>query len=164
LNSTRVSSGQAIAATVDEFNTMVAPNNVSVSSDWPLQGLAVGACGSVNYPVGLAVLRGNYDLANVTSGTALQIYQPGAYGCPIVLSGISSYLFQASSDNATVIGSCQPGACLNETMGATVSVSGYWTGGAATAFTSFPAGVYTVVAGDEWGDITLSHFAVAGGA
>jgi hypothetical protein len=162
LNVTDVSAGHGIAATVEEANMGTAPLNVSASKDWPIQGLAVGPCGSLNYPVGIAVLSGNYDVANVSSSVALQIYEPAVYACPMVLTGIGGYLFQASSDNATVYGSCQPGPCLNETISATVSASGYWAGSISTTFTSFPTGVYTVVGGDEWGGIAILHFAVTG--
>jgi hypothetical protein len=134
---------------------------VSAAHDWPIGGLASGPCGPLNIPVGIAVLSGYYDAANVTSGKALQVYNPGVYACPAIISGITSYLFQPSSDNATVYGSCQPSACFNETVSATVSVTGYWTGGPST-FTSFPSGVYTVVAGDEWGGLAILHFTVAG--
>jgi hypothetical protein len=164
LNITDVSPAQGIAATVDEANPGTAPINVSSSADWPIQGLAVGPCGSLNYPVGLAVLRGNYDAANVSSAKALQIYRPGISACPMILAGIGSFGFQASSNNATIFGGCQPAGgegCLSEIINSTVSFNGYWNGG---ALTSFPSGVYTVVAGDEWGGIAILHFVVTGSA
>jgi hypothetical protein len=162
LNVTDVSSGQGVAATVDEANPGTAPINVSASADWPIQGLAVGQCGSLNYPVGLAVLRGNYDVANVSSAKALQIYRPGISACPMILAGIGSFEFHASSDNATIFGGCTSaggGGCMSEVVNSTVSFDGYWNGSALTGFTS---GVYTVVAGDEWGGIAVLHFAVTG--
>jgi hypothetical protein len=160
LNTTNVSAGHGLIATVDATNAKDAPANVSAAADWPVQGLAVSTCGSLNYPVGLAVLKGNYDLSNVTSGKALQIYQPGLSSCPMILAGIEGFVFQASSDNATLYGSCQPGggACLNERINSSVSVAGYWSG---SVFKSFPIGIYTVVAGDEWGGLAILHFAVA---
>jgi len=159
LNATDLSAGRGVAITVGEANLGTAPINVSASKDWPLQGLAVGACGALNYPVGVAVLSGNYAVSNVSSGMALQIYQPGVSSCPMILAGIGSFVFQASSDNATIFGSCQQGGggCLSETVNATVSVRGYWGG---DAFKSFPSGIYSVVAGDEWGGIVILHFAV----
>ncbi len=160
LNGSSISPGQGIAATVVEVNTLTTPNNVSAAAEWPIGNLAVGPCGHVNEPVGIALLRGDYDAANASSGLALQIYQPGTYGCPAILSEISGFVFQASSDNATVLGSCQPGPCFNETVSASVSVGGYWTGSLSTSFTNFPSGVYTVVAGDEWGGIAIAHFTV----
>jgi len=159
LNGSSISSGQGIAATAVEVNTLTTANNVSAAAKWPIGNLAVGPCGHLNEPVGIAVLSGNYDAANVSSGLALQIYQPGTYACPAALSGISGFLFQPSSDNATVLGTCQPGPCFSETTSASISVRGYWT---ANAFASFPSGVYTVVAGDEWGGIAIAHFTVTG--
>jgi hypothetical protein len=164
LNITDVSPGRGVAVTVDEENPGDAPLNVSASADWPIQGLAVGPCGPLNYPVGLAVLRGNYDVANVSSAKALQVYRPGIAACPMILSGIGSFEFQASGDNATIFGGCQSsggGGCLSETINSTVSFDGYWNGG---ALTSFQSGVYTVVAGDEWGGIAMLHFVVTGNA
>jgi hypothetical protein len=164
LNVTDLSSGHGVAATIDEANTGTAPANVSASADWPIQGLAIGPCGSLNYPVGLAVLRGNYDAANVSSANALQIYRPGISACPMILADIGSFEFQGSSDNATIFGGCQPadgGGCLSEIINSTVSFNCYWNG---SVLTSFPSGVYTVVAGDEWGGIAVLHFIVTGNA
>jgi hypothetical protein len=164
LNTTDVRAGQGVAATVDEANTETAPINFSATADWPMQGLAVGPCGSLNYPVGVVVLRGNYDVANVSSAKALQIYRPGISACPMILAGIGSFGFQASSDNATIFGGCQgagSGGCMTETINSTVSFSGYWSGG---VLTRFPSGIYTVVAGDEWGGIAILHFVVSGNA
>lgn len=162
LNASTISSGQGITATVEDSNTLSAPLNVSASADWPIGSLALGPCGTLNYPVGIAVLQGDYNLSNVSSVSALEIFQPGVYACPMILSSIQSFLFQPSSDNATVYGSCEPGgACLTETAESAVAFSGYWSGG---TFVPFPSGVYTVVAGDEWGDIAILHFVVAPGA
>ncbi|HUK75139.1 MAG TPA: hypothetical protein VLU99_05045 [Nitrososphaerales archaeon] len=159
LNASSVSAGQWITATVVETNTLTTPNNVSAAAEWPVANLAAGPCGHMNEPVGIAVLRGNYDAGNVTSGSALQVYQPGVTMCPMILAAITGYLFQPASDNASVLGSCQSGPCFNETISASVSASGYWTG-TGSALTNFPAGVYTVVAGDEWGGVAIVHFTV----
>jgi hypothetical protein len=159
LNSSSTSTGLGIAATAVELNTLTTPNNVSAAADWPIGNLSAGPCGHSNEPVGIEVLRGDYDAANVSSASALQLYKPGTYACPAILSEVSGFVFQPSSDNATVLGACQPGPCFNETISASVSVSGYWTG---NSFTSFPSGVYTVVAGDEWGGMATVHFTVKG--
>jgi len=161
LNASEAPAGHGVAATVDEVNTMTTPNRVSASSRWPVPGLAVGPCGPLNYPIGVAVLSGNYDASNASSGKALQIYEPGVYNCPLVLAGIASYIFQPSSDNASIYGSCQSGGgeCISERVNSTVPFAGYYVG---TTFTSFPSGTYTVVAGDEWGDLAILHFEVKG--
>jgi hypothetical protein len=156
------STGHGIAATVVETNTLATPNNVSAASDWPMANLSVGPCGTLNYPVGLAVVKGYYAAGNISSAKALQIYRPGVTACPMVLASISSFEFQPSSDNATIFGSCQPagGGCVSEIVNVTVSASDYWNG---SAFTSFICGRYTVVAGDEWGGIAILHFTVGCG-
>jgi hypothetical protein len=50
-------------------------------------------------------------------------------------------------------------------MNATLEVSGYWTWNGADPSSAvhhlFEPGVYTVAAGDEWGDVVLLHFTVA---
>ena len=157
LNASGISAGQVIASTVEVLNTMPTSNNVTAASAWPVGSLAVGPCGTVNFPMGVAVLRGNYAVSNASSGSALQLYQPGEYSCPAELSRIGSYFFRASSDNATFFGSCQPEPCFTERTNATVTARGYWAGG---AFETFQPGVYTVVAGDEWGDFAILHFKV----
>ncbi|MGH9920529.1 MAG: hypothetical protein ACRD6W_16870, partial [Nitrososphaerales archaeon] len=159
LNGSSISAGQWITATVVETNTLTTSNDVSAAAEWPVANLAAGPCGHMNEPVGIAVLSGNYDAGNVSSGSALQVYQPGLTMCPMILTEISGYIFQPLSDNASVLGSCQSGPCFNETISASVSASGYWAGTANT-FTNFPAGVYTVVAGDEWGGLAIMHFTV----
>jgi hypothetical protein len=161
LNASAIAKGEGINATVVEVNTMTAVDNVSAADDWPVADLATGPCGHLNSPVGIEVLSGNYDAANVTSGTALQVYNPGLTMCPVMLSGITGYVFQPGSDNSTVYGGCGPGACFNETATATLSITGYWSANA-SASGSFPSGVYTVVAGDEWGGLAILHFTVTG--
>ena len=161
LNGSSIPAGQWITATVVETNTLTTPNNVSSAAEWPVANLAAGPCGHMNEPVGIAVLSGYYDAGNVSSGTALQVYQPGLTMCPMILAQINGYVFQPLSDNASVLGSCQSGPCFNETISAKVSANGYWTETANT-FTNFPAGVYTVVAGDQWGGLAIMHFTVEG--
>jgi hypothetical protein len=177
LNSSSISTGQGIAATVRETNLLSRSDNVPVAEYWPecildecmvtsvsAGELALGPCGPVNFPVGMVVLQGNYGPLNVSQAEALEIYQPGT-SCPAVLSGqasVTGFDFQPSSDNATLIGTCHAVAgCLREIINPMVSFSGYWSGG---AFTSLPNGVYTVVAGDEWGDVAMVHFTVTGNA
>src|SRR5712692_9846967 len=94
LNSTRIRPGQGISITVQEKNTLSTLNNVSASTDWPLRGLSVGPCGPLNSPVGVAIIQGYYTLSSVSAGRPLGLYQPGPYYCPMILSGIGSYVFQ----------------------------------------------------------------------
>ena len=163
LNSTTFQLGQEISVIIDEQNTLATVNNVSTSNGWPLRGLSVGPCGTLNYPIGVAIFQGYYTPSNVSSATLLQLYKPGIYHCPMILADINSYAFQPSSDIASVFGSCDPNPCLSDfKISSEITVTGYWVNGQGAAPSNFTPGVYTVVAGDEWGTITVLHFVVQG--
>jgi hypothetical protein len=117
----------------------------------------VGPCGSLNFPMGFEIMRGNLTLDQVKNGESLQLYSPGIYSCPMMLSSIQSYVFSPSSNDATVMGSCTPSACFSENMSASMTFSGEY---GLLGFRSFAPGLYTLVGGDEWGGLTLLHFAV----
>src|SRR2546422_11517265 len=102
LNSTKIRPGQGISITVQELNTLSTVNNVSASAEWPLSGLSVGPCGSLNLPVGVAVFQGYYTSSSVSAGRPLALYQPGTYSCPAGMSGIKPYCFWPSSDTAFI--------------------------------------------------------------
>jgi hypothetical protein len=78
-------------------------------------------------------------------------------------SQIPGYLFKADSQMAQVEGY----SGYNYAMNATINASGYWTWDRAInpsanpVFHPFEPGIYTVVAGDEWGNVVLLHFTVA---
>ena len=38
---------------------------------WPLQGLSLGPCGTLNYPFGVAIFAGYYTSANISTATPL---------------------------------------------------------------------------------------------
>ncbi len=163
LNSTTFQPGQEISVVIDEQNTLAAVNNVSASNGWPLRGLSVGPCGTLNYPMGVAIFQGYYTSSNVSSATSLQLYQPGIYHCPMILGGINAYVFQPSSDIASVFGSCDPNPCLTDfKISSEITVTGYWTNGQEATLSNFTPGVYTVVGGDEWGALAVLHFVVQG--
>jgi hypothetical protein len=144
--------------TVEEWNDMNVQNNVKASQAWPVGGLAVGPCGSVNYPFGFEVLSGYYNSSvGMDSAEKVQLYGPGPYFCPMVLSGISSYSFYPLSDRADVMGSCEQEPCFTEDMNTTAVVAGNWSEG---SIVPLPPGAYTVVAGDEWGALLFGHFEV----
>src|SRR5437870_5164180 len=126
LNSTRIRPGQGISITVQETNTLSTVNNVSASTDWPSRGLSVGPCGPLNFPVGVAIFQGYYASSGVIAGRPLGLYQPGPYSCPAILSEIGAYVFQPSSDRASVVGNCTPEPCFTESMSSTVGAKGYW--------------------------------------
>jgi len=165
VNSTSFNPGDDIAITINEHNLRLLPNEVRAASDWKLQGLSLGPCGTVNRPIGFAVFHGNYTKDDISAGHPLQLYKPGTYFCPMILSGINSYIFDPASNLANVMGTCTPNPCFKLPIEDQSEVAGSWGEtilpflGQAT-FHQFSPGVYTVAGGDEWGDILLLSFTV----
>jgi hypothetical protein len=162
MRSTAFQAGEEVTVIIDEQNTFATENDVSTAKKWPLRGLTLGPCGTINYPMGLAFFQGYYTLTNISEAAPLILYDPYAIlHCPMILSSISEYRFEPSSDIASVFGSCDPNPCItNFKISSELTVKGYWSSGLTTQFSIFPAGVYTVVGGDEWGSLAILHFAV----
>ena len=163
LDSKTYQSGQQVGIDIDEKNTLSKTNTINSSTKWPVSGLRVGPCGTLNYPFGIAVFQGNYTAANISSATPLQIYEPGIYHCPMILTDISSYVFQPLSDNAAIFQMSEPTAVFSMAMNTEFepAPTGYWaSNNVGATFTNFEPGVYTVVAGDEWGALVFVHFTV----
>ena len=164
LDSKTYQSGQQVGIDIDEKNTLSKTNTIISSAKWPVIGLGVGPCGVLNYPFGIVIFQGNYTAANISSGTPLQIYEPGIYHCPMTLAGISSYVFQPLSDNAALFQMSESTPVINNMEMDTEfepAPTGYWASNDVGAtFTNFEPGVYTVVAGDEWGAVVVVHFTV----
>jgi len=162
LNSTTFKPGQEISVVIDEQNTLATENNVSASNSWPLKGLSLGPCGTVNYPIGVAIFQGYFTSSNVSSATPLQLYKPGIYHCPAILGDINAYVFQPSSDIASVLSDSDPTPWLTNKMSSEIAVTGYWINGQEATLSNFTPAVYTVVGGDEWGASAVLHFVVQG--
>jgi hypothetical protein len=163
INSTLLATGGGIAVNITEANMRNVTNDVNASRDWPIDNLALGPCGTLNYPMGIGVFQGFYTQSNVSSaGKPLSIYQPGEYMCPMILSNIDSYQFGPLSDNAQIYGSCSSGSCFELNVTSEIDAGGYWS--SHSSFARFSSGNYTVVGGDEWGQMVILHFTVAPGA
>jgi hypothetical protein len=169
LNATTIRSGQTVNFSASEFNTLPAMDNVNASNDWPLRGLSLGLCGTVNEPFGMAVFRGYYDKSNISSASQLMLYPPNAMtSCPAIFSVISRYSFYPDSSKAQIWGSCSPEPCQGDDLSgppisASNKINGFWGGIPYFQWISpwtLPSGVYTVAAGDEWGQLVLLHFVV----
>jgi hypothetical protein len=163
LDSTSYQPGQAVIITIDETNTLPKTNNVPASDKWPLSALGVGPRGPINYPFGVTIFQGNYSSSDVLFATPLKLYNPQAvYGCPMILSGISTYVFQPSSSTAAIFQNSSASPVLTESMNSEVESMGYWVASPNETLTEFDPGVYTVVGGDEWGSLVVVHFTVSG--
>ena len=152
-----------ISITLDETNTLSEINNVPVSDNWLYKGLGVAPCNFTS-PYGIAVFSGDYNSSNLSTGTPLTLYDPHvARLCPTNYPVIS-YSFQPSLDWAQVIEN--PANPLNNSqqMQYELTINGYWPDDSFSSnsqLTNFAPGVYTVVGGDEWGNLIVLHFTVA---
>ncbi len=155
LNRSSLVPGAVLGITVGDYNPTSAAVNVSKDSAWAMDGLSTGGCPSLYYPFGIAILQGRYTTANISQAMPLRVFPNVA--CPLLVRYITGYLFQAMSYNATVI----PGTGAVP-MQTAISVGGtYGTAGSLQQqLTPFAPGTYTVVAGDEWGNLTFAYFYV----
>jgi hypothetical protein len=140
-------SNEWVILTVYEFNTLDQANNVSAADGWPSNAsLFQWVRESYEANVGMAgyeILQGNYGLSNFTQGTALWLQPPPSLlGCCAEVGQPDSYAFQPLSEANVLSG----------------SYAGYFVGG--STYTPFSPGIYTVLAGDQWGDVAILHFAI----
>ena len=154
--------GDTINMIVSETNTLSKMNTVQASNKWPIVGLSVDICGTRSFPFGVVIVRGDYTTGNISTATPLILYNPnGIVQCyiPPVLN-VAAYNFHPSSDTATLTSSTTNQTATLE-MSAEVPVWSYWAGSSPNAIQqNFEPGVYTVVAGDEWGTLVVLHFTV----
>jgi len=69
---------------VTEFNLRNSTNVVAAPDRWPLMNLVLG--GTMDFPFGISIFSGNYtkdDLSLLGTKTALSIFNPGPYSCPL---------------------------------------------------------------------------------
>jgi len=128
---------------------------VSAEKNWGVNGLSLGACPNINVqPFGVAIFQGRYTAQNVSQATPLRIYGPAA--CPMYIRLITGYAFLPHSIYAAVL----PGGDLTTgtAMSANITVNEIYTEG----IQSHPLdpGLYTVVAGDEWGSLEFLYITI----
>ena len=152
ISGSQIQQGGSVAINVTETNTNTKPLNQSAKTAWAIQGLRMNACYDSVYPFGVAVYKGHYTVDNLSFASRLNLYpfEP----CPLLIRYISGYHFQPASDMALVL----PGSGSSLPMAAGVIASGNFTSG--DSRTNFMPGVYTVVAGDEWGSLVFLYFAI----
>lgn len=167
VNSTEIPSEDAINISTWVLNTRPTANNLTAANDWPIHGLTSGLCGQEWYPAGMAVFRGNYVLGNLSDGRPLSLWP--LTGCvvelPLVIN-VTSFSFLPKDDIANYSGyfsNALPNATKGESY-TRIDLSGTVFAANGTGFYSsldsaLPSN-YTLVAGDEWGQITMLHFEV----
>ena len=149
-----------VSIRVDEYNTLAAANNVSKATQWGLDGLSLGACGTQVYPFGVALYSGTYTAANVSKAEPLQIYP--IVPCPLLIRFITGYQFQPTSDLAVVLPS-GPNATATPMSANVTATTVYAVGAPSSSSSPLGPGTYTVAAGDEWGSVVVIHFTVGAG-
>ncbi|MHB8567248.1 MAG: hypothetical protein ACYC7D_13085 [Nitrososphaerales archaeon] len=161
INSATFSPGQGVLVNITEYNTLDRLNNVSVARNWPIGGLTLGPCG-VNNPVGAAIFQGYFTSSNISAGSPLSLFASGTYNCPAFLF-VRYYVFQPMSDDGSTYVLSGNGTstfcCGNPPpISGSLNVTSYWD--RTNTEHSLSAGVYTVIGGDEWGQLVLLHFVV----
>jgi len=164
MNATKLVAGDTLNVTAAVLNS--SPRDVSVREafvwafpsvrDWLTN---LGGCPS---SLSIQVYGRHYAISNLSNATPLQIGDPGRLvPCGILDGGGGYFLFQPSSDKAAYLfqGSSYTGP--GYPMSQTVEAKGYHPSNASENFIPFPAGSYTVVAGDEWGQLAISYFSVS---
>jgi len=156
----------AVQLNMTEYNIATSNDNVTPSSDWPVSGLSLGPCGTLELPFGIAVYQGHYTSQNITSAIPLTMFTPNANGtaqpyradCP-ANPQVFSYDFAPESDTAvTKLTWAGDASATTYQLSASFSVTGYWN--SASSFTAFGKGAYTVLAGDEWGHSSVQYFTI----
>ena len=155
VNAVILTSGEPLQINVSEYNTLPMYNNVAAATNWGVNGLTIGACPNINVlPFGVAVFQGHYDAQNISQGTPLVLFE--AVPCVQLIRLITGYDFLPDSNNAAIM----PGGDLSSPtpMSATETVKGTYSKG--IQLTPLTSGMYTVVAGDEWGTLEFIYINV----
>jgi hypothetical protein len=162
VNPQLIKPGYPIHIVITESNMLSKMNHLRVSDKWPIKGSSDGICGVEDFPFGIALFQGDYTAANISTATPLILDNPNVIvqGCIPSVFNVTAYNFKSTSDIATLDGEAINGSATFE-MSAEVTASLYWTGTYPnTIQQNFAPGIYTVVGGDEWGNLVLIHFTV----
>jgi hypothetical protein len=137
-------------------------NKISPVDNWPHPYLGIGPC-DLGYPYGIAIFQGYYTTLDFSAASSLALWDYSVIvPCPTIIhpSGTSkfvSYVFKPSSDLFNDPSDPNSLYALNIEF----NEAGYWTGDRPNIIHhDFEPGVYTVVAGDEWGALVALHFTV----
>jgi hypothetical protein len=159
----RESTSFEVNATV--WNTLSRQNNMTGVNDY--NGVQVNPLCNTG-PVTFEVLQGYYTTADFTTGPVVAIHGVQNMMCIVPTSALGYYVFQPNSDVFSgplqqEQGGSQNGTAAMTTRSATTadSLVDIYSGGLANP-EPFPAGTYTVVAADNWGQLAAVHFTVTG--
>lgn len=172
VNSSVTATNQTVAIGVYISNLLTRSNNITASDNWAYS-FPPALCGKTFGPLidwspyNLALYSGFYTLDNVSEGTPIPIYYQvpanytGSFFCPLISVGIASFDFYPSSGTAIVNRQVNQTPAEVDTVGATLTLGAGTTSNAWGYPVTFSPGVYTVLAGDEWGQLAIIHFVVS---
>ena len=144
LNSTTYKLGQDVLITIDEYNPLTTDINVPMQNNWAYNFLTLGVCGTMGRVFGIAVFQGSYTAENISRGTPLPFWNYSITPpCPTITTPPNGYDYKPLSHDFLEM-----------------SLKGYWKGSPMASSVNFSPGVYTIVAGDEWGTSVFVHFEV----
>ena len=150
--------GQSVSITVDEKNLLSTTNDIPAADNLPPE-FRSGFPNDPSFPLGLAVLRGNYTGANYSTAAPLIIYDPNKVYNGTTAAAPTAYSFSPFIDVAILKGGDYNSSDAIR-LHIQISVNGYWSDNESASFNNFEPGIYTIVAGDEWGTLVALHFAV----
>ncbi len=162
LNATTIKQGQDLPNTVKVLNTLPRVNNVSAGSGFPVKPFSP-PCN--RNPIDVEMYSGYYDSSNISGASPL----PYIRTCPAVSSTslvtAEYYLFQPSSTNATLYGLTLSGkpsssGSISFDLVNQTSVYQFMSSFPIGVHPVFPAGVYTLMVQDSWGQMVILHFSV----
>jgi hypothetical protein len=151
--------GQSVSIIVDEKNLLSTTNDIPAADNLPPE-FRSGFPDDPSFPLGLAVLRGNYTGANYSTATPLIIFNPGEIYNGTTAAAPTAYSFSPFIDVAILNGDNYDSS---DAIGLhiEISVNGYWPNNESASSNNFEPGIYTIIAGDEWGTLVVLHFTVA---
>ncbi|MGI0090502.1 MAG: hypothetical protein ACREBS_02215 [Nitrososphaerales archaeon] len=174
-NATDVPSEDAIKISWSIINISPTQNNLTATDNWGFKGLLSDPCDTgssqnkIYSPAGIAILRGYYETSNLSLASALPIW--ASIECPANAAvNISSYSFLPKNDEGHYSGyyissenqqTMKGEFPFTATYSATVYASNR--SGGMMPYNNLGSSLqssYTLVAGDEWGDLVLTHFTV----
>jgi len=150
--------GQEVSIILDEKNTLSTTNNVPATDNLPSEFMS-GFPNEPSFPLGLAILRGNYIGSSYSTVTPLIIFSPSEVYAGTTAIAPTSYSFSPFIDVATLSGGGYNSSNAIR-LHIEISVNGYRPNNESASSHNFEPGVYTVVAGDEWGTLVVLHFTV----
>ena len=145
------SGSSAWSALLDGWVNSTSPSieNVTAADSWafPPDDLFTRLC-TPGWPIGIGVMQGHYTQDNYTLGTLLPLNSSQSR-CPGASHSPTSFALEPQTSRALVVLGGEPTFWTIQTvLRFTGTTPGY----------ELPAGIYTAVLADEWGDVLTASF------